>query len=216
MPSTASQSSRLCVYLVTDRRQTRGRSLLDCVAAAVRGGVRAVQLREKDLPTRDLLDLARGLREITRAHGAALLVNDRVDVALACDAEGVHLPHDSFALRDARALLGPGRLIGVSTHGTEEVRVAAEAGADFVVFGPIFDTPSKRPYGPPAGVAALQRAAVATLPVLAIGGVTAEAIPELMTHGAAGVAVIRAILAADDPETAARGLVGQVAERTAR
>jgi len=196
------------VYLVTDRTQTRGRPLLEVVEAALRGGVGAVQLRERDLSARELLELAARLRELTTRHGAALLVNDRIDVALACGADGVHLPANSFTVRDARALLGPQRLIGVSTHHTDEVAVAAAEGADFAVFGPIFATPSKEVYGQPLGVDALARASQMTsLPVLAIGGVTAACAPELRARGARGVAVIRAILSADDPEAAARELV---------
>src|SRR5512137_290904 len=104
------------VYLVTDRAQTNGRPLLEVVTAALRGGVGAVQVRERGLTTRELLALATELRAATRAAGAALLINDRIDVALACDADGVHLPGHSFTVAEARALLGPRRLIGVSTH----------------------------------------------------------------------------------------------------
>jgi thiamine-phosphate pyrophosphorylase len=196
------------VYLVTNRAQTRGRPLVAVVEAALGGGVRWVQLREPDLPGRDLLALARELRALTARFGARLLVNDRIDVALASDADGVHLPANSFTVADARALVGPGRLIGVSTHRPDEVRVAAAAGADFAVFGPVYDTPSKAAYRAPQGLAALADAArAAAIPLLAIGGVTAARVPELRAHGAAGVAVIRAILAADDPAAAARALV---------
>ena len=195
-------------YLVTDRHQTRGRPLADCVEAALRGGVRAVQLREKDVSTRDLADLARGLREVTARHGAALLINDRIDVALACDADGVHLPAGSFEVRDARALVGAERFVGVSTHSPEEVVAAERAGADFVVFGPVFDTPSKRPYGAPLGLHLLKQAAgPVSIPVFAIGGITTARLEDVRAAGAAGAAVIRAILAADDPHEAAREFV---------
>ncbi len=196
------------VYLVTDRTQTRGRPLAEMVERALQGGVRAVQVRERDLSTRALLDLACQLRALTTRYDARLLINDRVDVALACDADGVHLPSLSFTANDARRLLGPERLIGVSTHHVSEVAEAAEAGADFVVFGPVYDTPSKRPYGPPQGLKALaDAAAAARIPVLAIGGITAERVPDLLPQGIAGVAVIRAILAADDPAHAAQELL---------
>jgi len=138
-------------YLITDRHQTLGRPLIECVEAALRGGVRAVQLREKDLSTRDLFRFAQELRAITLQYRAALVINDRIDIALACDADGVHLPGQSFSVRDARQLLGKQRLIAVSTHRPEEVMAAELAGADFVVFGPVYDTPSKRPYGEPVG-----------------------------------------------------------------
>jgi len=195
------------VYLVTDRAQTNGRPLLDVVTAALRGGVGAVQLRERGLETRALLELAIALRQATRAAGAALLINDRIDVALACDADGVHLPGHSFAVADARALLGPRRLIGVSTHHPDEVAAAAAAGADFAVFGPIFATPSKAAYGAPQGLDALVRARrAAALPLFAIGGVNADNAAAARGAGADGVAVIRAVLAAPDPVAAATAL----------
>lgn len=200
--------SKLRLYLVTDRHQTGGRPLLACVEAALRGGVRAVQLREKDLGTRDLLALALEMRELTRRHDSLLLINDRIDVALACQADGVHLPLSSFGPTEARALLGSDRLIGVSTHTESELLPVAAEGADFAVFGPVFDTPSKRPYGPPLGLPALERAArVVRIPVLAIGGITADRLPEVLQTGAAGAAIIRALLEASDPERAARSFI---------
>lgn len=196
-----------CVYLVTDRAQTDGRPLLDVVTAALRGGVGAVQLRERGLETRALLDLATALRSATRAAGAALLINDRIDVALACDADGVHLPGHSFTVADARTLLGPRRLIGVSTHHPEEVVAAAAAGADFAVFGPLFATPSKAPFGPPLGLDALRAARAATaLPLFGIGGIDPGNAAAVRTAGADGIAVIRAVLAAADPTAAAAAL----------
>lgn len=197
------------VYLVTDRTDTAGRDLLDVIGRALAGGVGAVQLRERDLAGRDLLELARRLRDLTARHGAALLVNDRVDVALACGADGVHLPGHSFRIGDARALLGPERLIGVSAHTCADVVAAGDSGADFAVFGPVYDTPSKRAYGSPVGLAALREAASrVSLPVLAIGGITSERVREVRQHGAAGVAAIRALLQASDPERTARELAG--------
>jgi thiamine-phosphate pyrophosphorylase len=193
------------LYLVTDRHRTRGRPLVHVVEAALEGGVRLVQLREKDLPARELAALARELRAITRRHGAALLINDRLDVAVAVDADGVHLPASSFSVADARQLLGPGRIIGISTHSPEEAAMAGRAGADFAVFGPLFETPSKQSYGPPLGLERLSAATKATgIPVLAIGGVTAARIPAVLSCGAAGVAMIRAVLEAEDPAGAAR------------
>lgn len=200
------------VYLVTDGTQTNGRPLTDVVDAALRGGIRAVQLRERNLTTRQLLALAEALRTRTDRYAAALLINDRIDVALACAADGVHLPADSFAIGAARALLGAQRVIGVSTHAPGEVAAAAAAGADFAVFGPIYDTPSKRPYGKPLGVRALDAArAAATLPLFAIGGVDARRGAEVLAHGADGIAVIRAVLGAHDPARAARELIAEAA-----
>lgn len=196
------------VYLVTDRRATRDRPLHSTIEAALRGGVRAVQLREKSLDTRSLLDLALALRTLTARFGAKLLINDRIDIALACEADGVHLPADSFAVEDARRLLGSERLIGISTHSADEVRSASDAGADFAVFGPVFATPAKEAYGAPLGVDALASATAASaIPVLAIGGVNEGRVAALWARGAAGVAVVRAVLAAEEPERAAARLV---------
>jgi len=196
------------VYLVTDRTQTAGRALPDVVAAALRGGARAVQLRERGLETRELLALAEHLRRLTREAGAALLINDRIDVALACDADGVQLPESSFSVSDARALLGPKRLIGVSIHSTTSFAAAAASGADFAVLGPVYDTPSKRQFGAPLGVDAFAAArAAARLPLFAIGGVDLDRVAAVHHAGADGIAVIRAVLAADDPEQAARSLL---------
>jgi thiamine-phosphate pyrophosphorylase len=200
--------SDLALYLITDRAQTGGRDLAAVVDAACRGGVRAVQLRERDLDTRALLRLARQLRAVTRAHAARLLVNDRIDVALACDADGVQLPASSFHVADARLLLGDGRLIGVSTHSPDEARDAAALGADFVVCGPVFDTPSKRAFGAPLGLDALRAAVTAcAAPLVAVGGITAETAAQVRETGAAGIAVIRALLLAPDPESTARALL---------
>jgi thiamine-phosphate pyrophosphorylase len=200
------------VYLVTDRAQTNGRPLVDVVAAALQGGVRAVQLRERDLTTRALLALAERLRDLTRRCGAALLINDRVDVALACDADGVHLPARAFSIADARALLGRTRLIGVSAHAAAEVAAAARAGADFAVLGPIYDTPSKRAYGAPLGPAVLHEARGNGIPLFAIGGIDRERIAAVRAQGADGVAVIRAMLSAEDPAGATAALLRAVAD----
>lgn len=196
------------LYLITDRNQVPpGRTLAGTVEAALRGGVRAVQLREKDLSAADLLPLAGELRSLTRRYRAKLLINDRLDVAMAVDADGVHLGGQSLPATVARRLLGPERLIGVSTHHAAEIVTAAGAGADFVTFGPIFATPSKAAFGPPVGPAALREACAATsLPVFALGGVQIENLPVLRANGSRGVAVISAIIAARDPEGAARAL----------
>ncbi|HZP43155.1 MAG TPA: thiamine phosphate synthase [Candidatus Binatia bacterium] len=195
------------LVLVTDRGATGGRDLLAAVALALDAGLPAVQLREKDLPGRELLALAERLRAATSARKALLFVNDRVDVALAVDADGVHLGQASMPAGAVRALLPPGALVGVSTHSPAEL--AAAAGADFAFFGPVFPTPSKPAAQGEAALAAAVRATA--LPVLAIGGVTAARVPHLTGAGAAGVAVIRAILAADDPGRATRALLAALA-----
>jgi thiamine-phosphate pyrophosphorylase len=197
------------LYVVTDRQLTAGRPLRQVVEAALRGGARAFQLREKDLSPRELYPLALEMRQLTQMYGARLLINDRVDVALAVDADGVHLTTTSLPASIARQLLGPGRLIGVSTHTLTEAQAAADAGADFLVFGPVFYTPSKAPYGEPVGLDALRvvRAAV-NLPILAIGGVKKANLDQVLAAGADGIAVISAIISADDPRAASQDLLG--------
>ena len=196
-------------YFVTDRHHTAGRPLVDVAHAALNGGVRAVQLREKDLEGGALYRLATQLRELTARYQARLLINDRVDVALAVEADGVHLGQMSFPVVVARRLLGPGKLIGVSTHNPEEI--AAAAGADFLVLGPVYATPSKAKYGEPQGLARLRQAvAQSPIPLFAIGGITVERVAEVLTNGAHGVAVISALSSAPDPTRSASALVSQL------
>jgi len=180
------------------------------IEAALGAGVDAIQLRDPRAGGGALLRAARALRALTRAAGAALLVNDRVDVALAVAADGVHLPAASFPIPAARALLGPAAWIGRSTHAPEEAVVAAAAGADYVILGPIFPTPSKARYGAPLGIAAVA-ATRTSVPLVAIGGVTAACVPELRRAGATGIAVVREILDAPDPGAAASALVTALA-----
>jgi thiamine-phosphate pyrophosphorylase len=196
------------LYFVTDRKQTNGRSLVEVVHAALDGGVRAVQLREKDLEGGELYQLASTLRELTSRYQARLLINDRIDVVLATDADGVHLGQTSFPMTVARQLLGPEKLIGVSTHSKEEI--VAAAGADFIVFGPVYFTPSKAKYGAPQGLEQLRQAVMqSAVPVIAIGGIKAAQVPEVLSVGAQGVGVITAISAASNPAQAARELLAR-------
>ena len=202
-------------YLVTDRRATNGRPLAEVVARALEGAGGhassvAVQLREKDLDARSLLNLARDLRAVTAAWGARLFVNDRVDVALAAGADGVHLGGGALAPSEVRPL-APHLQLAASTHSAAEVIRHRDAGwLSFVVFGPVFETPSKRPFGPPLGLPALRDACTAGLPVLAIGGLDGERARACRTAGASGVAVIRAVLAADDPGRAMGSFFGAI------
>lgn len=194
---------KLC--LVTDRTQAADRDLVDLVSEALAAGLPAVQLREKDLPPVDLVALARRLREVTHAHGAHLVVNDRVDVALAVGADAVQRTTTSMPIADMRIVAGNRLRIAASVHSREEAVAAADAGADWIVFGPVYDTPSKRRYGPPQGVEKLEAAAKAVrAPIIAIGGITPARVPEVLAAGAHGVAVISAILAAPSPASATR------------
>jgi thiamine-phosphate pyrophosphorylase len=153
-------------------------------------GVDAVQIREKDLDDRSVYGLARLARSVL-PPGTRLLVNGRLDIALAAGADGAHLPADGVPLALLRRRFGPGVLLGRSTHSVAEVEQALRDGADYVTFGPVYPTPSKERYGPPAGLQALARSAAAGLPVYALGGVTLERFAEVAAAGAAGVAGIR-------------------------
>lgn len=200
------------LYLISDRKATGGVSLPDAVSAALRGagsaeGGCAVQLREKDLPTRELLELALRVRERTEAAGARLLINDRVDLCWASGADGVHLPSDGLPTEVVRRLLGERGVIGVSVHSVDEaVRAEAQA-ADFVLFGPVYATSSKSAYGPPQGLGRLADvAARLRIPVFAVGGVTAARVPELLRAGARGVGVIASVFGSGDIVRAAEAM----------
>jgi thiamine-phosphate pyrophosphorylase len=205
------------LYLITDRKLAKGGIGPACqqalTTAQACGQTVAVQLREKDLTGRELLTLASELRKICTEHGALLLINDRIDVALACDADGVHLPADSFSVREARELLGKSKLIGCSTHTIAEVEAANRAGASFIVFGPIFDPISKTAYGPAAGIEALRTAREASdIPVYALGGITAARIAALSDIEIAGVAAIGAVFGADSPADATGALLKAIVD----
>jgi thiamine-phosphate pyrophosphorylase len=203
------------LYIVTDRGATGGRPLAAVVGAALAGAVRgglaghavAVQLREKDLDGRALRQLAADMRALTRAFGAALYVNDRIDVALAVGADGVHLAGTSLSPVDARAL-APQLRIAASAHAATDLD-GLEAGpgrVDFAVFGPVRDTPSKRGYGRPVGLETLRAAAGKRVPLLAIGGLSVDDVPAIVDAGAHGLACIRAVMSAADPEKSAWSL----------
>lgn len=187
------------LYLITDRYQVGARGLPEAVADAIRGGVRAVQLREKDLPVRAVMDLARSLKAITAPAGARLLINGRLDVMLAVDADGIHLRSDSLPTRAVRRVIGPDKWLGVSTHSLHEVERAAAEDADFVTFGPVYETSSKAHYGAPTGLQGLEAVCRhARIPVYALGGITRVRIPEVMAAGAHGVAMIAEIMSSRD------------------
>jgi thiamine-phosphate pyrophosphorylase len=196
------------LYLVTDRTQTRGRDLLWVLQESLEGGVNAVQLREKDLAGKDLFALAEKVRRLCERYNAPLFINDRIDIALAVDAAGVQLGKTSLPIEAARALLGPERWIGQSIHSTEEVLDAEKSGADFVLFGPVYFTPSKARFGAPQGLAALKKIVeVSTVPVYAIGGITAENVMDVRPMGVQGVALIAAVITAENPKDAAAAMV---------
>ncbi|RNC72725.1 MAG: thiamine phosphate synthase [Desulfuromonadales bacterium] len=202
------------LYLITDRHQTGGRPLPDVIEETLKGGVRAVQLREKDLSPRELLDLARTMREVTARHGARLFINDRVDIALASGADGVHLGEASIPADEARKILGPDRFIGVSCHSHDGALAAQDAGADFITFGPVYPTPTKAAYGDPVGLEQLTEAAqLLRIPVFALGGIKKSNANEVVAAGAAGIALISAIISADSPQEEALALLSLLKSR---
>ena len=195
------------LYLVTDRALAGARPLEALVEAAVRGGVSAVQLREKDCPTRDFLDLGRALQRLLAPLGVPLIVNDRVDVALAIGAAGVHIGQRDMDFESARRLLGPHAVIGLSIETVEQARAAERLDAAYLGVGPVFPTPTKADAAPALGLAGLaQVRAVSRHTLVAIGGIGAGNARQAIESGADGVAVVSAICAAGDPEGAAREL----------
>jgi len=206
------RSPNFDLYLVTDRNQTGGRDLLWVLERALEGGVRAVQLREKDLGGRELFVLAEKTKRLCERYQANLFVNDRVDVALGVDADGVHLGGDSMPVRAARELLGAEKLIGVSTHSINEASEAEREKADFILFGPVYFTASKAAYGEPQGLGRLKKVVEKiSLPVYAIGGVKAGNIAEVKETGVRGIALISAVLSASDPRAATQRILETLA-----
>jgi len=195
------------LYVITDRTQTLDRSLEEVIDASLHGGARAFQLREKDLEGRELTALAERLLRLIRPAGGRLLINDRIDVTLAVGAAGVHLSRRGFPPAVARRLLGPARLLGVSCHSVAEAEEAQDGGADFILLGPIFFTPSKASYGPPLGLELLRQVRPRIrLPLFAIGGINAANREEVLAAGADGVAVISAVMTAPDVSAAVKAL----------
>ncbi len=196
------------LYLITDRKLTHGRDLVWVLERALDGGVKAVQLREKNLSGKELFTLAERVTRLCQRYNTQLFINDRVDVALAVDAAGVHLGEASIPVPAARSLLGAHRSIGVSTHSLDGARRAEQEGADFVVFGPVYFTPSKADLGVPQGIKALQFIVEnISLAVYAIGGIKADNALEAKSVGSRGVALISAIMSAEDPALAAKQII---------
>lgn len=196
------------IYLITSGKTTPATrpaskefsSLLQLIRAAVNAQVQLIQLREKALSARTLYELTQRAASITRGSDTRLLVNDRADIALAAGADGVHLTARSLETGVVRRAFPENFLIGVSTHSLAEARASSEGGADFATFGPIFETPSKLPYGPPVGLKALREAALSlpTFPLIALGGITRDNAHAALQAGARGIAAIRLF---DDTQT---------------
>ena len=200
------------LYLITDRTQTKGRDLLWVLEQALDAGVKAIQLREKDLGGRNLFSLAEKLSKLCQSYRSALFINERIDIALAVDAAGVQLGNGSVPVPIARRLLGPQKMIGSSSHSLEEAMEAQERGADFVLFGPVYLTPSKAAYGAPQGLNRLKEIVEKiSLPVYAIGGVKLDYIPDLRRVGVFGIALISAIIGSNVPKAATNELLRAMA-----
>jgi thiamine-phosphate pyrophosphorylase len=200
------------LYLITDRKLFgESRYLFAAVEEAIKAGVKAVQLREKDLPTRELLDMAYKMRELTARYNIKLFINDRVDIAMCVNADGVHLGQSSMPVYAVRKVVDASRithyashfLIGVSTHNLDEALTAEREGADFITFGPIYTTPSKLAYGKPVGTGALKIVSdKVAIPVFGIGGIKPDNAVEAINAGAYGVALISGILGEADVSSA--------------
>jgi len=199
--------SKMELYIVTDRKASRGRDHMSMVRAALDGGADVIQLRDKDLSGRDLYALAREMASLVHASRARFIVNDRLDIALAAGADGVHLGQYDLPVAAARSLSPPSFIIGVSVGSVEEALAAERDGANYIALSPVFSTPTKDDAGPGHGLEVLREIKAAVkLPVIAIGGVNAGNVTEVVGAGADGVAVISAVLGADDVEAAARSM----------
>lgn len=205
--------SRFCragLYLVTSQSLSRGRPTLDIVKAALSGGAKLIQLREKEMPLPDLIRLAEQARRLTAEAGALLMINDRPDVAMGIEADGVHLGQDDFPVSLARKL-APHLIIGASTHNAAEAEAARTAGASYINIGPVFPTQTKSRPGAFLGLDGLRRIAkVAKTPFTVMGGIKREHIPVLLQAGARTIAMVTAITQADNPEAATRELLNLI------
>jgi len=195
------------LYLVTDRTLSLERSTVEVVRAAIRGGVSCVQLREKGCSTREFMDEARLLKALLAGTGVPLFINDRLDVALAVGADGVHLGQNDLPIVDARRLVGDRMIIGISAESVADAIRAEAEGADYIGASPVFTTPTKTDTAPPLGLAGLRaiRRAV-RLPIVAIGGIDDDNAAQVLRAGADGLAVVSAIVSAPCPRTAAAAL----------
>ncbi len=193
------------LMLVTDRKTCP--DLYSAIRSALEAGLRLVQLREKDLPSGELLDLAKALRELTAKFNALLIVNDRLDVAMLSEADGVHLGEGALRVKEARRLLPSGAIVTAAAHSLDRAVAAEQAGADAVVLGTIFPSASK-PGVEPVGLSLLQEVATRlSIPVYAIGGIDRHRAAQALEVGAYGVAIIRAVLAERDPHGATQELL---------
>lgn len=195
------------LYVITNAKLSRGRPHREIIAAAIRGGATMVQHREKNASTRQMIDEAFVLRDLCREHDVPFIVDDRVDVALAVDADGVHVGQDDMPPSLARRLIGPEKILGVSAENTVQARAAIDAGANYLGIGAVFATSTKSDAGEPLGLDRFAKIArVSTIPVIGIAGINASNAASVIRAGAAGIAVVSAVVSAEDVEAAAREL----------
>jgi len=198
----------LKLYLVTNRSLSLGRPLEEVVSQAIAGGVTMVQLREKETPTGEFVELARGLKRLLQPHGVPLIINDRVDIALAVDADGVHIGQSDMAYADVRKLVGKDKIVGLSVETLKEVELANQLDVDYIGISPVFATPTKTDTAAPFGIDGLREAVKLSLhPTVAIGGMNKTTAQAVMETGCDGIAVVSAISSAIDPAAAAAELI---------
>lgn len=200
--------NQLSLYLVTDRGLAGERDIVDIVRESVEGGATMVQLREKTLDTGAFIALALRLKEVLKPYGVPLVINDRVDVALACDADGVHIGQSDMPYEMARKLMGPDKIIGLSVENFDQVEQANSLDVDYIGISPVFATPTKTDTAAPFGLDGLRRAVrLSKHPTVAIGGMNSSTAAEVMAAGTDGIAVVSAIVCAESPREASRQLL---------
>ena len=198
------------LYLITDQYIVKGLSHIQIAEKALLGGVRFIQYREKQLSKRESYKIAQQLREITRKYNAVLIINDDVDIAMAVDADGIHLGQEDFPVQTARKILGNDKIIGLSTHSLKEAEEAQGSGADYIAIGPIFRSTTKdvrEPLGPDI-IKEIKK--ISRLPVIAIGGINENNIEDIMKTGADGAAVISAIIKKKDITATVNGFIRKI------
>ena len=205
------------LHILTDTVLQSRFSHLELVRMAIKGGADTIQFRQKVGATREMIEIVRQLKQLCLDSGVTLIVNDRVDIAIAAEADAVHLGQDDFPIPLARKLLGESRIIGGSAATLEEAQKCLVEGADYIGFGPVYPTASKADADPVTGIKLLKQAVeIISLPIIAIGGISVENAPEVMRAGAQGIAVISAVCCQEDPEQATRALRQALQEKTSR
>jgi len=200
------------LYFITDRNLTK-KTIISDVISAINAGVKIIQYREKELSTREMYQEAKAIREITKDKGTILIINDRIDIALAVNADGVHIGQDDMPFEIAKEILGADKIMGLTVHNVEEAILAEKLGADYLGVSPIFSTTTKKDAGKPAGLELIKkiRENVKT-PLVAIGGINYDNVDEVLKAGSRNVAVISAIITKDDVENECKKFIRKIKE----